>query len=88
MMIILSLVIIIVNTTIVGVISASETSRTPNGHFKLHIAIADLLVGIFIVPITALQMGYRSHRSPDSSIVDPRLPLYPLDALIKVWDCL
>ena len=83
-MILLSLVIIFVNTTIIGVISASETRRTPNGHFKLHIAIADLLVGIFIVPITALQMGYRSHRSPKSAVDDPSLPDYPLDDLIKV----
>ena len=83
MMIILSLIIVIVNTTIIGVIIKTDTSRTPNGHFKLNIAIADLLVGIFIVPITALQMGYRSHRSPDSSIVDARLPHFPLDVLIK-----
>ena len=58
--------IILTNIIIVGVILTSEMRRSPNGYFKFHLAITDLLVGIIIVPITALQLVQRAHRSPIS----------------------
>ena len=77
-----SIMIILTNITIVGVILTSEMRRSPNGYFKFHLgksyiiflnwsnftflAITDLLVGIIIVPITALQLVRRAYRSPIS----------------------
>ena len=69
-MAILSIIIILTNCTIIGVVVKTGLNKSPNGYFKLHLAITDLLVGIVVVPISALLMIQKAYKPPINEGLD------------------